>query len=582
MRIDRKGMGMGISTLVRAASRLSPTMAAYHLKRAFRNRLCLRYPGLYAAHIDRVTAAVPPLRQATTDSLTVPALVARYYHEEYLGEIDQIAEGKLTYFGQKVDFGSLSALDWNHEIPEEKDLHLWRMKLGHMGFLCPMVMAGDERHMAAVETIISEYREKARYDVPGCFSSYWFPYSVSHRVLALLSGYLIAKSQQRLHEGLMRKIEDFLRWNVGFILANIEHELRNNHVERNLAAICLYFDHVDGVPPKLARKIDRDVHAIIDALILEDGALIERSAMYQGLSVMALNVFATTSFLCSETRNLASRRLAQAERAWALMSHPDGEICLFNDSWFGEVPKASAIVRPQSFGPLEVLDKAGYVRLQNDDCFVLFDAGPIGPRWNPAHGHADFLSMEVDLGRKRFLVDPGTYQYSTGPRRSFERSARSHNGPHRDGVEPVEYYGCFKVGRMAEARLLSSSLTETAGEATGELRLRDGSARRRISLDREGPVVHDTWTGNAGSAVVRLLVQVEWLLTGWDGRGASFASESGEARIEVLDGSLETVTIGHWARNYLQDEEAHFLALRPVHQANHAMLRWRVTFEDKR
>lgn len=544
-------------------------MIAYHLKRVFRNRLCLHAPAFYARHIGRVVAQVPPLAEAAVsgrgsiDSDLV-GFVSGFYHDEYISHIDDVASGAFSFFGQSVDFGSVGGIDWHHELAVEKDLHLWRMKLAHMGFIGPMLVSGAEVHLKAVEEIISGFPAKARFDVPGCFSSYWFPYSASHRVLNILSGYLIARRNREIPVSLQRKVEDFLRLNVGFILANIEHELKNNHVERNLAAICLYYGHVEVVPTGIARRIDRDVREIISSCVLEDGMLAERSAMYQGLTVMALQIFAATDFLSEDTRCLAATRLPLAERAWALMTHPDGEIGLFNDSWFGEVPMAAGVLPPMHFDSVTRLPAAGYARLQSGDFFALFDAGAIGPCWNPGHGHADFLSAEMDVAGTRFIVDPGTFQYSTGPRRHFERSAQSHNGPTCEGMEPVSYSGCFKVGRMVEARLLEGTTTSDADSVAGELKLPNLAVRREISLSRPAIRCADRWDGAVAGAVVRLLVQGEWGLTAWDTNQATFDRGRLRARIVVRQGFIEQVEPGQWAKQYLRSDSAWTLTLRPA------------------
>ena len=158
----------------------------------------------------------------------------------------------------------------------------------------------------------------------------------------------------------------------------------------------------------MARMLDREVRGIVTATVLPDGVQVERSAMYQGLSVMALRIFAATPFLARETRDLVAARTERASLAWAALSHPDGEIALFNDSWFSETPPAaSALVAPAAEGRT-ILPNGGYARLAQGDDVLIFDAGPIGPAWNPGHGHADFLAVELSMGGKRFLVDPGT------------------------------------------------------------------------------------------------------------------------------------------------------------------------------
>lgn len=570
------------TSTIRAASRLSPKMVAYHIRRIFRNRLGLHTPSLYKRYIDRIASYVPPLansyapeRDRTHADLV--RFVSSYYHDEYISHIDDAASGTFSFFGQRVCFGSPWKIDWHHKLIVENDLHLWRMKLAHMGFICPMLISGSNAHLQAVETIISGFHKNAHFDVPGCFTSYWFPYSASHRVLNILSGYLIARESRTISAPLQRAIEDFLRLNVGFILANIEHELKNNHVERNLAAICLYYNHVENVPARLASKIDKDVQEIISSSVLEDGMQAERSAMYQGLTVMALRIFAEAVFLSDTTRNLAAKLLPRSERAWALMTHPDGEIGLFNDSWFGEVPKPINMLPSVEFNHVSLLPQAGYARIEAGDYFALFDAGPIGPRWNPGHGHADFLSVEIDIAGCRFIVDPGTFQYSTGPRRQFERSAQSHNGPTCDELIPVEYSGCFKVGKMVEAKPIRSSAPPDKNSVAGELKLVDTTIKREIQLSDTGVNCIDAWNGVTVGAVVRLLVQDEWELVSWDKNQAVFDNESVRVCIALKQGTIEGVELGHWSKEYLHSSNAWVLKLRPTSsKSDTASLVWEV------
>lgn len=560
---------------LQAVSRLSPKMLAYHLKRAARNAIARRLPEAYARRIERTASTIPGLQ--LSPSLELPKRVSRFYKDEYVDDLDNAALGTFSFFGKSVRFGSTALVDWHHTIAEEADLHLWRMKLAHMGFVGPMLMSDEVAHLTAATEMIACFSERASFATPGCFTSYWFPYSASHRVLGILSGYLIALSERSVPEEACQRIEDFLRWNVGFIIENIEHELKNNHVERNLAALCLYFSHAVSVPAALKTRLDREVHDIVDACVLGDGLLSERSAMYQGLTVMALDIFAHTPFLSERTLNLVRHRLARAERAWFVMTHPDGQISLFNDAWFGEVPPVARILPAQALQPLEVLPIAGYARLHRGSMFALLDAGPIGPRWNPGHGHADFLALEADVDQMRFIVDPGTYQYSTGPRRTFDRSAASHNGPAREGVEPVEYSGCFKVGRMASAHLVEASMYGDRVMATARLNQGRLSTQRRVSLCSKAIDIQDEWMELAEAGSVRLLVPRLWSITEQSATRLLFEQKGIQVLISIEYGTLLRVDTAHWSSRYLQSEQAWEVVLAPGRtDHNGARLDWSI------
>jgi hypothetical protein len=290
-------------------------------------------------------------------------------------------------------------------------------------------------------------------------------------------------------------------------------------------------------------------------------------------------VFAKTEFLSVGTRNLAATRHAKAVSAWLTMTHPDGEIALFNDSWFGEVPRAGAVTAGAGGAPLVgLLADAGYARLEAENVFVLMDAGPIGPRWNPGHGHADFLAIEADVSARRFVVDPGTYQYSTGPRRTYERSAQSHNGPILDGVEPVEYAGCFRVGRMSSAQVLDFQSGPSGGSVRGELQLPNGSAVRRELVVQPGLIrIADEWSERSEGAMVRLTIPADWRLEGQEGDRLSFSQNDHRAEVRVLNGTVTAVASGEWSCEYLQSRTATVVVLEPPSGAEEtARLIWEI------
>lgn len=566
---------------MRAAARVTPRMAVYRLRRVVRDYIALHRPTAYASYIEMRAKSVPPL--CVVDSFGDSSIwdlarsVSAFYHDEYVDAIDDAAEGRFTLLNQTVDFGSVENIDWHYRLEVETDFHLWRQKLAHMGYVCPMLIVGHDKHLSAVQGLIASYRARSNFGVPGCFSSYWFPYSVSHRLLSILSGYIVALQTRELPQALRADVEAFLAWNVGFLLVNIEHELRNNHVERNLAALCMYFSCVSAPPAKTKQLLDREVRRIMDACILADGFSVERSAMYQGLSVMSLDIFSKASCLSRETADTAKKLHTKAVRAWHLMSHPDGDIALFNDSWLGEVPRAGDVAEDPDFAPVEVLSDAGYARLQSGAAFALMDAGPIGPSWCPGHGHADFLAVEVDIARTRFLVDPGTFQYSTGSRRAFERSASSHNGPTRIGVAPVEYAGCFRVGRMSAANFVESVSSESGGSVLGRLELDDGSAvERMLEVSPDMFRIEDRWFGDAVGAFVRLTVSDSWTIESLGERSVVFNQGSNRVELCVIEGQIADSGLGEWSTSYLESKPATTLTLTPHAKGDGACLKWEI------
>lgn len=562
------------TVLLKAVSRLSPRMAAYMLRRLLRNRLAPRFPQAYRSRIDRIAQGLP-LPVPPADVTPGLAAAADFYCAEYRGMIAGVPRGEMRFHGRMVDFGSPQKVDWNHVVAEEGNHQMWRVKLAHMGFLCPMLLEGDAAQDAVARTLAEGALAGTDMAAPGAFSGYWFPYAASHRLLAVGAALLAGGSRGRVSAETAEVLARLLRLNAAFVLDNIEHELCNNHVERNLAGLCLYFSHVPGVPAAVAARLERDIARLVRATILADGTQIERSPMYQGLSIVSLAVMAEAPFLSAGLRRELAGKLEAARAAFAALCHPDGKVALFNDCWHGEVPVWTGAPAPD--GRI-LLPEGGYGRLAQGGDVCVMDAGPLGPRWNPGHGHADFLSLEISLGGQRLVVDPGTSRYNTGPERAYERSAAAHNGPAWRGYEPADFLGCFKVGRTAAARLVPGSrLPEEV--IAGLFRSGPGQVARAVRMFAgRGFLVADCWSRAAPGG------QVAWRLPGdWQpeqsGQGWLFRhGESGQtACIMVLSPAAPAgLEAGCWAHHYGSRDPAHVLHLVPQAQggAGQRLLTW--------
>jgi hypothetical protein len=84
---------------------------------------------------------------------------------------------------------------------------------------------------------------------------------------------------------------------------------------------------------------------------------------------------------------------------------------------------------------------------------LLFDAGPQGMH-ACGHGHADALQVLCAAGGKRWLIDPGTFVYtSSKPWRDFFRSTRAHNTVVVDGRDQARPIDVFKWRNIPDVRL---------------------------------------------------------------------------------------------------------------------------------
>lgn len=75
---------------------------------------------------------------------------------------------------------------------------------------------------------------------------------------------------------------------------------------------------------------------------------------------------------------------------------------------------------------------------------LVFDCGPLGYLPHASHGHADLLSVLVDVGDEEMLIDPGTFAYwDEHGRRDLFRATRSHNTVEVGGRDQADGFDPF-------------------------------------------------------------------------------------------------------------------------------------------
>jgi hypothetical protein len=115
--------------------------------------------------------------------------------------------------------------------------------------------------------------------------------------------------------------------------------------------------------------------------------------------------------------------------------------------------------------------------------FLRLDAGPQG-MGSCAHGHADALSVLCAADGVEWLVDPGTFVYtSSRPWRDFFRSTRAHNCvtlDHCNQAEPLDPFNWRAIPRVRlERNWMLGHLDCAVASHDGFLRLPGGGVHRR-------------------------------------------------------------------------------------------------------
>ena len=189
--------------------------------------------------------------------------------------------------------------------------------------------------------------------------------------------------------------------------------------------------------------------------ILADGGHMERSPMYQCRVLYVLLLLRATGV--ANLRALVQPHVDAAAAALTALTHPDGGIALLNDSALGVQPAPLRLMReagalPPRPGRFALVASGYYGARTRDGHYVVCDAGPLGPDYQPGHGHADLLSFELSLRCRRVVVDSGVSTYEAGPMRAYCRSTRAHNTVEMEGRDQAELWAAFRVGRRCRPR----------------------------------------------------------------------------------------------------------------------------------
>jgi uncharacterized heparinase superfamily protein len=281
-------------------------------------------------------------------------------------------------------------------------------------------------------------------------------------------------------------VYDSIATQAAWLERRIERHLLANHLLANAKALLFAGSVLECADASRWYRIGLQIYQEqLPKQILSDGAHMERSPMYHSIILEDLldvcNLNRALDRRITEFPNYASLMLNWLSH----MTHPDGEIS-FNDAAFGIAPSLSALeaygrrlgIRPTAYP----LGESGYVRIENDSVVIIFDAAPLGPDYQPGHGHADTLSFELSSRGDRIFVNSGTSTYESNPLRNYERGTAAHNTVRIDGLDQSEIWAAFRIARPArpyDVHTDSHSIAEAAHEGYHRLRPKV-THRRRI------------------------------------------------------------------------------------------------------
>jgi hypothetical protein len=531
----------------RVAMGVAPT---YFHRRTERSAARLGLPDPSSAELVACAKVVLPLQEAV--------------HGEHL---DGIALGKFVLLNRPYDFKSIDSIPWRGDFQEGNN-PLRRMTLAYMGYAVPLLARAQADDLKIVLRLVRGLEAENPWSAPGVFRDVWNAYTASHRLINLLSGLALYRANGGVPvETAEDEILDHVRFCAAFIRANLERDLQYNHLLKNYVALAVYCAGLTELPKGFGVPLDALPNALAQN-ILPDGGHAERCPMYHVLSMFDLDLLAASDLLKGAARAVLAQSRSKMDEALGVMTHPDGEIALLNDSWLGEAPPSAQVGKTQPASDTMRLPDTGYVRLGKGGDAVIFDCGPCGPDDNPGHAHADFLSVEASIGNKRFLVDYGVPTYTAGADRDASRSAYAHNGPRLEGAEPIEFWKSFRVGHRGRAWEIGSQTLSgiaplwCAGAQDGYAPI-GVEARRFVGLwPGEAMLVCDAWIGPVRNrARTNLLIPASWSPD--DNGPLAFVQDDTRVGLSVLAGRFGDRQADRYWPRFGRDVPAHRVTLVP-------------------
>jgi uncharacterized heparinase superfamily protein len=241
-----------------------------------------------------------------------------------------------------------------------------------------------------------------------------------------------------------------------FLERNLERDIGGNHLIKNIKALAWGSAFFAG--PVAARWHALAVRLLRQELahqVLPDGMHYERSPSYH-CQVFADLVEIRHALRGDPLGGALDEALARMAAATTVLAHPDGFVAEFNDAGLtmaysptaclAAYAAVSGYCAAASDGAFS-LPHAGYFGFRRDADYLIVDMGRIGPDDLPAHAHGDIGSIELSVGGRRMIVDPGVERYVAGPERAASRSAGSHNVLALDGGDQADFFGAFRCGR---------------------------------------------------------------------------------------------------------------------------------------
>lgn len=393
----------------------------------------------------------------------------------YNGDLENLLHNEFDFLNTRIAFGG--KVEW-HRPEFARGTRLWKLTINYQEYLVDVARKWKAESSGEWGTWFVEHIREWMLQNPLGTKGYgldnWNSYALSLRIVSWIRAFAIAGDLMPNDFRL-----EFLRWlkvQTMFLRDNVEWDILGNHIVKNWKALtwaAVFFDD-DSFRAKARCIFEKSVKRQFS----QDGMHEELSPMY---AAIVLEDVQDVLGLGVDEENLAKIETKLADRV-GMMAFGD-DWARFNDSGSGMAPS------PENFRMTHgefICD--GYAGGSYGDWQWMADFGALTLGRQPGHMHCDALSFEFAYDGRKIFTNCGVFEYNPGERRSYSRSARSHNTLWVAGHEQHEMWKAFRVGRMGRVINVKTDLGED-GRFVGEGTLvsYDGfySHSRHIEMSRD-------------------------------------------------------------------------------------------------
>lgn len=416
-------------------------------------------------------------------------------------KLTYLKEGKVQVIGQEIEFNDAV---WHSQTIDKLALY----NLNYFDFL------NAEYRDVQPEALMTHWIENQYYLAPFALDAY----PASLRIVNWL------KCLQRSGNA-EPVILNHLESELVHLSKNLEWHILGNHLFANAKALLFGGVLLQSQHANQFFKLGYDIYTReLEEQLLADGGNFELSPMYHAIFLEDLLDVYNLILAFPEHQNLQKLKVKTYHKIvnmfmWLKkMIHPDGEFSHFNDTALNVAPNYKSLRSYASrlgFSADELdsdvyqLGESGYVRIENSEFIVLFDAANVGPNYIPGHAHADTLSFELSTPEQRILVNSGTSVYGLSDERVRQRSGAAHNVLRIGQRDSSHVWSGFRVAQRAKVKKIHPIANGVEASHNGYSSIFGGASHTRgISL-MQGKVTVEDRVNTSGEQLVELYFHCE-------------------------------------------------------------------------